>query len=57
MVSLENIYINVRARRTTFLVEALESKLADGVTLVLSQRLLKLASRVLYFSVKHERLD
>jgi hypothetical protein len=27
------------------------------VALVLSQRLLKLASRVLYFSVKHERLD
>jgi hypothetical protein len=39
------------------LVEALESNLADGVTLVLSQRLLKLASRVLYFSIKHERLD
>jgi hypothetical protein len=39
------------------LVEVLESKLADGVALVLSQRLLKLASRVVYFSVKHERLD
>jgi hypothetical protein len=40
-----------------FLVEALESNLADGVALVLSQRLLKLASRVLYFSVKLEMLD
>jgi hypothetical protein len=39
------------------LVEALEFKLADGVALVLSQRLLKLASRDLYFSVKHEKLD
>jgi hypothetical protein len=39
------------------LVEALESNLSEGVTLVLSQRLLKLASRVLYFSIKHERLD
>jgi hypothetical protein len=39
------------------LVEALESNLADGVALVLSQRLLKLASRDLYFSVKHEKLD
>jgi hypothetical protein len=39
------------------LVEALESNLAEGVALVLSQRLLKLASRVLYFSVKLERLD
>jgi hypothetical protein len=39
------------------LVEALESNLADGVALVLSQRLPKLASKVLYFSVKHEKLD
>jgi hypothetical protein len=39
------------------LVEALESNFAEGVALVLSQRLLKLASRVLYFSFKHERLD
>jgi hypothetical protein len=39
------------------LVEALESNLAEGMALVLSQRLLMLASRVLYFSVKHERLD
>jgi hypothetical protein len=39
------------------LMEALESNLAEGVALVLSQRLLKLASRVLFFYVKHEKLD
>jgi hypothetical protein len=51
-------FISILEQEEQFLlVEALESNLADGVTLVLSQRLLKLASRVLYFSVKHERLD
>jgi hypothetical protein len=50
-------FISILAQEEqVLLVEALESNLADGVALVLSQRLLKLASRDLYFSVKHEKL-